>query len=309
MARFVDYLCSTDAAGLFPCSGMGQWPLLSAEERKALIDTCVQAAQGRKPILAGVGSDHNIEEVLEVALYAVEKGVDAVVVVTPSFVRREQPVGDEEEAGAELATYDHYPHDGRQRIRDQEILFRYYDRIAAAVAPVHLVVYDPMPELAPQTMGRLVRARPNVKGMKFRETKDMANFAAMVEAVEGRCAILSGSEYVTVETMRAGAVGVVGGGPNVYPDLAARLVEACAEGNWERAAELQREVSEACDLMGQLGGGSLGAKRVLDEVIGVEMEVSNRGAGRQEGSVDPATLAVFERMELAKYRPAQADSP
>ena len=54
--------------------------------------------------------------------------------------------------------------------------------------------------------------------------------------------------------------------------------------------------------MGKLGGGALGAKRILRDVLGVEMEVSNRGAGRRSDPHDAEALAAFEDMELPEYR-------
>ncbi|MBI4567540.1 MAG: dihydrodipicolinate synthase family protein [Planctomycetes bacterium] len=290
MARFTDYLCSTRASGLFCNAGMGQWQLLSVAEKKAVIDTVVKSAARRKAVLAGVGSDHTIDEALDVARHAERAGADAVVVVTPSFIRREQEVDAE----------------GHRRITDQEVLYQYFARVAPVVT-IPVVIYDPEPEVAPATMARLVKAFPNVKGMKFRETKDMEVFGRMVAAVEGRAAILSGSEYETVRTFKVGAVGVIGGGPNVYADLVADLVEACAAGDWPKADLLQARVKEACDTISRAGG----VKAILSDVIGVSMDTRNRGEkpkpDDEKSRADRAkALDYFRAMNLPKYAPRAA---
>ncbi len=282
LERLVDYLCSTRASSLFVVSGTGQWDRLPVQEKKDVISTSVRAARGRKAVLAGVGSTNNMEDVLEVARFAESAGAAAVVAVTPEFVRRVQP---------------------ERRIVDQKLLLDYYRSIAGAVrCPV--VVYDPESEVEPETMKKLVNECGNVKAMKLREKKDMPKFRRLVEAVHGRAAILSGSEIYGLAAMKEGAMGMIGNGLNLYPNLGDDLVQACRAKNWKQAELLQTKITEANSRMEQLGGGAQGIKKILNDVIGVKMETANRGDSFRAEPAPGAyeeILNYFRCMKLPHY--------
>jgi 4-hydroxy-tetrahydrodipicolinate synthase len=253
------YLCRSRAAALFPVSGTGQWKRLSMDEKKTVITTVVRAARKKKPVIAGVGSPNGLEETLELARFAEGAGAAAIAVVTPSYVR---------DAAPEIG--------GRRRILDQDALAAYYTAVASTVAcPV--MIYDAEGEMEPATLQRLVDACPNINAIKVRPRKDPTLFPAMVEAAHGKAAVLSGSETVALHPLQQGAVGIIGNGLNVYPDLAAGLMDAIAANQWARAEEIQRMLIEANARLERLGGGAQGVKKILNDVAGVRMSPVNRG--------------------------------
>lgn len=259
LKTLTEHLSSSQASALYPVSGTGQWKLLSLDERKQVIETCVRAAGRKKPVIAGVGSPTNLDEVLELARFAEKMGAAAVVAVTPLFVRNAQP-----------------QIEGRRRIWDQELLIDYYKHVAAVVhCPV--IVDDPEAEIEPSTMARLVMEFPNIKGIKVRPRKDPTAFPRMVEAVNGKAAVLSGSEIVALHALQQKAVGVVGAGFNVYPNLGADLIDAIEKDEWARAEEIQRTINEANAKLERLGGGAQGVKKILNDVVEVSMSPINRG--------------------------------
>jgi 4-hydroxy-tetrahydrodipicolinate synthase len=71
--------------GIVPCGTTGEGPSLSLEERKAVIDTCA-AERGRLRMIAGTGCA-NLPETIAASRYAIERGVDAVMVLPPFFFK------------------------------------------------------------------------------------------------------------------------------------------------------------------------------------------------------------------------------
>lgn len=288
LVRFTDYLSRTRAAALFPVSGMGQWRALSIQERKQVIATCVTAARGRKPILAGTGTGHGIDDALEVARFAESAGADGLVAITPDFVRNVSTT-----TAADPGIQD--------RLAD------YYMQLCRSVR-LPILLYDPGTVVEPRTLSRLLDSCPNIAGIKYRETDDMSRMRAMVEAARGRAAILSGSEIVAVKAMRVGAQGFIGGGLNVYPDLGQDLVEAAQKGDWALAERIQIQVAELNEKVERLSGGALGAKKILNDVLGVRMDVTNRGdvfRGESQPGEFEAILDSFRKLDLPRYRAPQ----
>ena len=56
MTRLVNFLISRGVSGLFPGGTTGEGPLLSMEERLALAEAVVAAADGRVPVIIHTGA-------------------------------------------------------------------------------------------------------------------------------------------------------------------------------------------------------------------------------------------------------------
>jgi 4-hydroxy-tetrahydrodipicolinate synthase len=261
---FTGWLCASRASALFPVSGMGQYQVLTREEKAALIAAVVEAAQGEKPVFAGVGGGP-LEDTLELARHAGAVGAAGVVVVTPDWLRAD--VGG---------------------IPDQDALVDYFRAVGQASA-LPLVIYDPRAEVTWDALARLAEL-PTLAGIKYR-TRDALVFQRAAAAAGPDVAVMVGIEHVALPLLAAGGRGLVGGGANLFPDLLVELVEATRAGDLDRARALQGRVIEANDLLGQLGG-RWAFRRLLREVAGVAFA----DEGRDEGPV-PA-LDEGSRAEL-----------
>ena len=83
-SRFVEWQIDSGSHGLVPCGTTGETPTLTMDEHIKLIRTCVEAADGRVPVIAGTGSN-NTEKAVELARGAEKSGADAILVVTPYY--------------------------------------------------------------------------------------------------------------------------------------------------------------------------------------------------------------------------------
>src|SRR2546426_6227989 len=74
--RLVDFHIESGIDGLLPLGTSGEFALLSREERQALVNTVVDQADSRVPVVAGV-SDPSIKNVLQFSSDAKKAGADA----------------------------------------------------------------------------------------------------------------------------------------------------------------------------------------------------------------------------------------
>ncbi|MCR4315844.1 MAG: dihydrodipicolinate synthase family protein [Planctomycetes bacterium] len=287
LEKFTDWLCESNLSALFCVSGMGQWNKLTFDEKKIVIETVVKAADGRKAVIAGITSilevpadasheellenlDANAEETIQLGKFAREVGADAVAVAIPAVVET-------------IIRGDPSPYDSAEA---QDVLYRYYSKVDQGL-DIPIAVYDRLGIFHEDTMRKLLdRDGTNVEAMKYR-TGDMTRMLLMCEVAGSRAAILTGIEFDTLPTLAVGGVGVIGGGPNCFPNLCALVVSAFEKGDLELARKAQLLNIEAERKTGALGG-SIGRKMMLRELCGIPFNASNRGDTPRE--VDPATI-------------------
>jgi dihydrodipicolinate synthase/N-acetylneuraminate lyase len=79
-----DWLIASGIHGLVPCGTTGEFPALSADEHRRVIDLYVTAAAGRVPVIAGVGA-LSTTAAIGLAQHAERAGADAVMLVPPFY--------------------------------------------------------------------------------------------------------------------------------------------------------------------------------------------------------------------------------
>src|SRR5262245_45194313 len=66
--------------GLVPCGTTGESPTLHDDEHKRVIALCVEAANGKAPVVAGTGTN-STEHTIALTRQAKEAGADAALIV------------------------------------------------------------------------------------------------------------------------------------------------------------------------------------------------------------------------------------
>jgi 4-hydroxy-tetrahydrodipicolinate synthase len=84
LAAIVDRLIGAGVAGLVPGGSTGEFTTLSHAERRELVETTVEAAAGRVPIVAGTGA-LSTRETVELSAHAEQAGAAAVMIVPPFY--------------------------------------------------------------------------------------------------------------------------------------------------------------------------------------------------------------------------------
>lgn len=88
-AQLIEYQINQGTHGILVNGTTAEPSTLTTEERNRLVDTAVEAVQGRIPIVAATGSQSLWESKLLTA-HAVKAGVDALLIVTPYYIKPPQ---------------------------------------------------------------------------------------------------------------------------------------------------------------------------------------------------------------------------
>lgn len=88
-ARLVDFQITNGSHGVLVNGTTSEPSTLTVEERNRLVDVAVEAAQWRVPVVAATGSQ-SLAETQALTAHAARAGVDALLIVTPYYIRPPQ---------------------------------------------------------------------------------------------------------------------------------------------------------------------------------------------------------------------------
>jgi 4-hydroxy-tetrahydrodipicolinate synthase len=216
--QLVDFHLENGTAGLVIAGTTGESATLEREEAEAVLSQVVERVGGRIPVIAGTGGTSTARAVDQTRA-AVERGADAVLVVTPYYNRP-----------------------------PQRGLVTHFRAIADA-SDVPLLLYN-VPsrtsvDMLPETVEKL-SAHPQIAGIK-EAVADESRVRELIERCGPDFKVLSGDDHSCLRAMRNGARGVVSVAANVAPARMAALCEAATGGNWSRAETLDRELRPLFD--------------------------------------------------------------
>jgi 4-hydroxy-tetrahydrodipicolinate synthase len=198
---------------LIPCGTTGETPTLSHEEWLHVIDTTIEVAVGRVPIVAGATSNSTHEAVEKAKEIAARPGVDAILTATPYY---NKPT--------------------------QEGQYRHFKAIAEAVQKPLLLYNVPSrtgANIEPSTLARLAEI-PNILGVK-EASGNIAQIAEVCQAVPEHFLVFSGDDAVTLPVIALGGVGIVSVASNEIPREMTELTRAALTNDWIKARALQKK--------------------------------------------------------------------
>ena len=203
---FVAWQIENGTHGFIPCGTTGESPTLSHDEHKRVVELCIEVAKGKRPVIAGTGSN-STAEAIEFTRHAKEAGADAALVVTPYY---NKPT--------------------------QEGLFLHYRAIHDAVE-LPIIIYNipgrSVIDMTPETMGRLSKL-PNIVGVKD-ATNDLARPFKTKRSCGDKFAQLSGEDATALAFLAQGGDGCISVTANVAPRQLADMHEAFAKGDVRKA--------------------------------------------------------------------------
>jgi 4-hydroxy-tetrahydrodipicolinate synthase len=268
----VDFLVEGGIDGLFPLGTSGEFALLDREERKLVIQTVVDQANGRVPVLAGV-SDPSLSNVIHYAKDARDAGADAIVATPPYYFTT-----------GEQGLYEHF-------------------ETIATHGELPLFVYN-IPEwthlfVPPRVLERLADKRLIV-GMKYTEY-NLLNLLRFIKAARNRISILTGSDAMAFTNLEFGGSGGVIGVANVAPRLASSMFDEFKGGDHEAARKSQEKLLPVVEAIG-VGRFPAGLKESM-KMIGMPVG-SVREPLQPLTSRERQTVAGFlEEAGLLKRKP------
>ncbi|RNG34282.1 dihydrodipicolinate synthase family protein [Streptomyces botrytidirepellens] len=252
LAALAERLIDAGVSGLFALGSSGETAYLGDGRRRTVLETVVEAAAGRVPVLAGA-IDMATERVVDHARTAAALGADAIVATAPFYTRTHS---------VEIA--DHF-----RRVREG--------------AGLPLFAYDIPASVHSKLTPRIVlplAADGTLAGLKDSSGDDGALRRLLVEArrrgLTDSFSVLTGSELAVDGALLAGAHGVVPGLGNVDPAGYVRLYAHARAGRWDRARAEQDRLAALFALTdagdpAAMGGSSsaLGAFKAALHLLGV----------------------------------------
>jgi 4-hydroxy-tetrahydrodipicolinate synthase len=204
---------------LVPCGTTGETPTLTHDEWLHVIDTTIEVAAGRVPIVAGATSNATHDAVAKAKELAARPGVDAILTASPYY---NKPT--------------------------QEGQFRHFAAIAEAVDSKPIILYN-VPgrtgaNLEPATLARLTEI-PNIVGVK-EASGNMTQIAEAINSVPETFLVFSGDDAVTLPVIALGGVGIISVASNEIPHEMAAIARAALANEWT-TAHAPRHTLEAAE--------------------------------------------------------------
>jgi len=215
-ARLVELQISEGSHGIVVCGTTAEPSTLTVDERARLLDVAVEAARGRIPVVAATGGQSHAETV-ELCARAERSGADALLVVTPYYIR--PPQRGLVEYFADLGA------------RTRKPLLIYHIPVRAAVA------------LELDTIVRIAARVPHLVGMKH-AANDLDLVSDLLERLGSEFRIHVGLEALSFPMLCIGASGMMNAVGNLAPRRVARLFESVASGKLDTARAAHFELLE-----------------------------------------------------------------
>lgn len=210
LKSLIEWHIESGTDGFVPVGTTGESPTLSHDEHDTVVEEVVKAVAGRKPVVAGAGSNSTAESI-RLAQHAEKVGADAVLVVTPYY---NKPT--------------------------QRGLVAHFTAVHDAIG-IPIIIYNIPPrsvvDMTPETMGELAKL-PRIIGVKD-ATADLSRVSMQRITCGKEFIQVSGEDPTAHSFNAAGGVGCISVTANVAPALCAALQDACAAGDYAAALDIQ----------------------------------------------------------------------
>lgn len=272
LRRLVDRNILGGVDGVVACGSTGEFAAMSAAERRFVVETVIDQAAGRVPVVAQTGAVSTAEAV-ELSRHGEEAGASVLMVVTPYY---------------EPLTLDE--------------TLRYLRTVAGAV-DLPIMLYN-LPvatgvNLAPATVGKLAREVENVQYIKD-TSADMAQASQLIHNYGDVVSTFVGWDSLLLAALSEGAAGVMAGTANVMAAELVSIHRALAEGDLNRARAEWEQIYPLMDAI--MNAPFVPAVKAALNALGFPA-----GSPREPFlDLDHATAATISALAAALPQPAPA---
>jgi len=213
LARLCDDLIAAGVHGLTPLGSTGEFAYLNNAQRMVVVQTAIEAAKRRVPVIAGVASTSTADAVAQAKAYA-KLGADGILAIMEAYF----PLAD-----AQVESY--------------------FRAIADAV-DIPVVIYtNPQFQRSDLTLDVIERlaAHPRIGYIK-----DASANTGRLLSILNRCGdnikVFSASAHIPAAVMLIGGVGWMAGPACIIPRQSVALYDLCVAARWDQAMALQRKL-------------------------------------------------------------------
>ncbi len=239
-ADHVQWLAANGTHGVVANGSLGEYQVLTDDERSRVLETAIEAAPEGFHVVAGVGA-YGARESREWTEHAASKGAGAVMLLPPNAYRA----------------------------NDDEVI-AHFKEVGKVGIPIiaYNNPFDTRVDLLPDLLARIADEVPNVVAIK--EFSGDVKRIWQIHQRAPRIEVLVGADDVLLELSTAGVVGWIAGFPNAMPAESAELYNLVTSGdyakaapmysavhdlfNWDSRKEFIQAIKLAMDIVGRYGG-------------------------------------------------------
>lgn len=209
----VDFLIGSHVHGLVALGSSGEFPYLTVDEKKRVIDIVVEQTNGRIPVVVCTSS-MGTDEVILLSRYAQERGADGIMINLPLY----------------------YP------LTDEDV-FNHYQAVSKAVE-LPILLYD-FPHLTHLDMSLELISKlsylDNVVGVKETGPVEKAEEIIKMQKKEPFY-VFTGISFVFLQILKMGGAGVICLIPCIVPREIVSIYESFRTGDEEKASQSQEKI-------------------------------------------------------------------
>ena len=212
LGKLCDDLIKAGVHGLTPLGSTGEFAYLNTEQRTAVVQTTIEAAQKRVPVIAGVAATATADAVAQAKSYQ-RLGADGILAILRIL----------------------FPAQGRA---GRSLLPRHRRRRRYSGRALHQSAIPAQRPVARHH--RRLSTHPRIGHIK-----DASTNTGRLLSIMNRCPdmkVFSASAHIPAAVMLIGGVGWMAGPACIVPRQSVRLYELCRAGRWDEAMTLQRRL-------------------------------------------------------------------
>lgn len=215
-AELVEFQIKEGSHGILVNGTTAEPSTLTTDERNRLVTLAIRTSAGRVPIVAATGSQ-SLAESRVLTEHAIDAGADALLIVTPYYIRP-----------------------------PQRGLAAYYLELAAAHDVPWMIYHIPGRTAVSVTLDTMTAIKdrcPHFVGIK-QAVNDLGFVSECLQAFGPDFRVFVGLEELSFPMMAVGACGLMNAVGNLRPGVLARLCEAVFAGNLAEGRRLHEQLLE-----------------------------------------------------------------
>jgi len=213
LGRLCDDLIKSGVHGLTPLGSTGEFAYLDRDQRMAVAQATIEAAQRRVPVIVGVSSTSTADAVAQARSYQ-QLGADGILAILEAY----------------------FP------LKDGQV--ESYFRAIADAVDIPVVMYtNPQFQRSDLTLDVIARLAQHPR---INYIKDASTNTGRLLSIMNRCGddlqVFSASAHIPAAVMLIGGAGWMAGPACIAPRQSVALYELCKAGRWDEALALQRKL-------------------------------------------------------------------
>lgn len=224
LRRLVDRQIEDGVEGFYCCGSSGEGLLMTLEERKKFVETVVDQAAGRVPVIAHIGTIRTAD-IIELAKHAKSCGCVAISMIPPYYYKFSQ---------SEIAGY--------------------YEDVIAALPDMPVILYN-IPQFTGIEFSKANASRlldnPNIIGVKH-TSSNLYAMERMATAYPEKL-LFNGFDEQYLAALSMGAVATVSTTANLFGPLFVAIRDAYQRGDMAKAKEYQQALNMRVEALCSVG--------------------------------------------------------